>query len=393
VGSPGIGRLVPAALVAVAALAVSAPGRTERAPAVAACTGADQIDFACYQRRYRDLVAVRGPKPAIRDLTDRAGRIGYVGAACHQLMHGIGRDAGRRSGISAFEQGDDSCSSGFFHGVVESVMTRMGADALSRSAASVCAPFRARRRDLALYNCVHGMGHGFMAVHQTDVFKSLDGCRGLADAWERRHCEGGVFMQNLTAMSSPDRPARQLRPDQPLYPCTAVARRYKHECYIKQTAYALLVRSDDFGAVFDLCAGSPDVSYRADCYEGIGGDASIRASKYVNGAAARRSTVRTLCRLGRDRPARRNCVIGAVTVTVRDGASQSANPAALCASFHEAYLRAACSRAHLKTVQEFAAGNVIHARGDSPRLLCDRATGLEAASAGVPRPRDRSETQ
>ena len=48
---------------------------------------------------------------------------------------------------------------------------------------------------------------------------------------------------------------------------------------MKQTAYALFVRDDDFGAVFELCAASPDVAFRPDCYQGLGGDASsTRAS-------------------------------------------------------------------------------------------------------------------
>jgi hypothetical protein len=237
------------------------------------------------------------------------------------------------------------------------------------------------------------MGHGFMEVFGGDVFRSLDGCAVLPDSWERHHCEGGAFMENLTSMSDPTRRARHLRADEPLYPCTAVAARYKHECYMKQTAYALFVRDNDFAAVFRMCAASPDLAFRDDCEQGLGGDASIRASKYVTGAAARRSAVRALCGLGRDRAARRNCVVGAVTVIVRDGASQVADPAALCASFPEADLRAACARTHLETVQELTSEPVgrqdlADTGGHSPELLCRNAERLEAASTRAPRPQD-----
>jgi hypothetical protein len=355
---------------------------------IPACEGAQSIDFGCYQRRYRALGTAAGPRAAARDLVRRARRVGYVRVACHQLMHGIGRDAGRRTGLTAFAQGDESCSSGFYHGVVEAVMARLGARVVEREPAQVCAPFRRRAHyGLAHYNCVHGMGHGFMGVFASNLFRSLDACGALPDRWERDQCVGGVFMENLTALGNARRPSRALRPEQPLYPCTAVAARYKHECYMKQTAYALLVRGDDFGAVFRLCARSPDVAFRDDCYEGLGGDASIVASKYVTGAKLERATTRELCRLGPTAAARRHCVIGAVTVMVRDGAAAAAKPAVFCGGFREVDLHAACSRAHLEIVQEFARqpAALTQVRGRSPQSICVLAGALETKGLGMTR--------
>jgi hypothetical protein len=372
-----------AALSVSASLLPGDAGDVQAAAAVPECAGADRIDFRCYQRRYRAMTIAGSPRAAIRDLGERSRRVGYLRAACHQLMHGIGREAGRTAGLRAFAEGDDSCSSGFFHGVVEAVMARAGATSLERDASAVCAPFReSGPHGMAHYNCVHGMGHGFMDVYAGDVFRSLDGCGDLPDEWERHHCEGGVFMENLTSMTKPRRPPGHLRAEQPLYPCTAVAARYKHECYMKQTAYALFVRDDDFSAVFRLCAKSPDVAFRPDCYQGLGGDASIHSSKYLNGAAATRRATRALCRLGPARAARRGCVVGAVTVIVRDGASQATGAVAFCASLRDRGLRAACSRAHLKTVQDLTTGGsdgraAVDLESHSPALICKFADRLE----------------
>jgi hypothetical protein len=395
-----VGAALTAVLVPLTAFSAGPGARESRGPpAIVECAGADAIDFGCYQRRYHAMVAGKGARAAIRDLSERSTRVGYVRAACHQLMHGIGRDAGARYGIRAFRDGAESCSSGFYHGVVEAVMHRIGAAEIARDASRVCTSFRERgRHGMAHYNCVHGMGHGFMELYASDVFRSLRACGMLPDRWEQRHCEGGVFMENLTASADPKRPS-DLRPDQPLYPCTAVARRYKHDCYMKQTAYALSVRGDDFGAVFALCAASPDVAFRPDCYQGVGGDASIRASKYITGARATRAATRRLCRRGPGRAARRNCVIGAVTVIVRDGASQAANPVAFCAAFGEADLRAACARAHLQTVRALATDldqrlSKVEFGGHSPRLLCEAADRLEATSARTsPQQDDRRDVQ
>lgn len=83
-------------------------------------------------------------------------------------------------GLRAFAEGEESCSSGFYHGVVETVMARHGLRAVQRDPTQVCAPFRRRApQGLAHYNCIHGMGHGFMGGLRSDVFRSLDGCGAL----------------------------------------------------------------------------------------------------------------------------------------------------------------------------------------------------------------------
>jgi hypothetical protein len=155
---------------------------------------------------------------------------------------------------------------------------------------------------------------------------------------------------------------------------------------MKQTAYALFVRDDDFGAVFAMCAASPDVRFRPDCYQGLGGDASIHSSKYLTGAAATRRATRALCRLGPDRGARRGCVVGAVTVIVRDGASQATGAVAFCGSLRDRGLRAVCARAHLTTVQDLTSdaggGRRAGLETHSPALICRFADKLETHDRG-----------
>ena len=48
-----------------------------------------------------------------------------------------------------------------------------------------------------LYQCVHGLGHGLMIYSRNDLPYSLRICDGLATAWDRNSCTGGVFMQNF----------------------------------------------------------------------------------------------------------------------------------------------------------------------------------------------------
>jgi hypothetical protein len=332
-------------------------GRAEAAPE---CVGAAALDFACHELRYRHLVETAGVPVALHDLAERRQVSGYLRAACHRLLHVIGGAAGRRDGIEAFAQGDPLCSAGYYHGVVEAVMGEIGAEHIADGAGAVCASFRERERySINHFDCVHGMGHGFMGLYGSDVFASLAGCDGLADPWEQDHCHSGVFMENVNAVGHPTRPARHLRPAEPLYPCTAVRERHKARCYERQTVYALYVRNDDFAAVFELCASSPDERFRPTCYRGIGESAAIRSNKQVAGELAQRDTIRRLCELRADPQAGASCVEGAASIIVRERGSIDVR--ALCASFGPE-LRGICDRAVAEATREYPADTRGHPR-------------------------------
>lgn len=293
--------------------------------AVAACTGADALDFDCQERHYVSLTQAEGAKDALHDLARTMEDGGYVAAACHQLAHRIGRTAGAADGIGAFDQGGPVCGSGYYHGVTEAAMIKLGPDA-----SGVCGPLREEGPYSADYgNCIHGMGHGFMGIEHRDIEASLRGCDGLAVARERHGCYSGVFMENLSTVDHPD--ARTLRPKQPLYPCTDVAARYKSQCYDRQSTYALFVSNGDFATVFELCAET-DRGFREACVRGLGGDAAAETASI----AGRVDQVRArhgLCMLGKTTGARAACVSGAVPVILQDLDGGPAQLDAFCASF------------------------------------------------------------
>jgi len=349
--------LVLAGLVIVAAAAATVAvtagrGTAGTSPAIAACHGAAALEFECFERREVQIVHTRGAAPALRDLARQRARNGYVRAACHQLTHRVGRAAGARDGMRAFDDGTPMCSSGYYHGVIESVMAKIGPAHVIERATSVCALPRERRRHSAdHYNCSHGMGHGFMGSFASDVFASLRGCDALAERWERHQCYGGVFMENLSAIGNADRPSTALRPREPLYPCTAVARRYQEACFDKQTTYALYVTDSDFARVFALCA-RVERAMRGACYRGLGGDIAVDAAKRILGERAQAASRRRLCRLGPGRAARRECVVGVVRVILRDLAGGAAQTAAFCRALLGSELRSTCIRARDEAYRE-----------------------------------------
>jgi hypothetical protein len=340
--------VLAAATIVVGAVALTFAGLGGSSPAVAPCTGGDELDFSCQERRYVALTESSGAAGALRDLSSDMKRQGYVRAACHQLTHRIGRTAGAKAGIAAYEDGDPVCGSGYYHGVTEAAMTKLGAHGAVRKARTVCDPLRTRRKPSAGYGeCIHGMGHGFMGVLRRDITDSLEGCDRLGAAWERRDCYSGVFMENHSTVDHPN--AKTLRPDEPLYPCTAVAARYKEACYDRQSTYALFVSNSDFTRVFRLC-GRAERGFRDDCRRGLGGDVAGE-TKLIEPRARQARARHRLCMVAGSSQARADCVSGAVDVILQDLDGGPAQLDAFCGSFEVVATQpehAACLRASEK---------------------------------------------
>lgn len=324
--------------------------RARAAGAAVECNGRQAIEFGCHARRYASLVRRSGPRAALAALDAEQRRNGYVRAACHQLTHRIGRAAGDLRGIAALRQGSSVCVSGYYHGVLQSVMGRLGRRGAVARAAELCAEMkRAGPHTAVYYNCVHGTGHGFMEVFRSDVFRSLSGCESLDNRWQQEECSGGVFMENVSAIDNRARPSRSLRPGRPLFPCDQVAKRFWEQCYDWQITYALYVNDSDFGKVFALCTARQSGA-RGPCYRGLGGDA-LQQSKFVTSRPARRQTIRRLCTLGPDSAARSACIQGAVRTMFRDYPDGDRQARALCRSLaaaRERGLGAVCTRAEAR---------------------------------------------
>src|SRR5829696_5553278 len=290
----------------VAQRAASEPAETNE-PA-ADCSGALATDFACYQKRYQNLVRNSGVEAAFAELKDEYAKSEFVRSRCHQLTHVIGRATAELYGDlpSTYDRGDHFCSSGYYHGVMETVVAKIGTDNVLNVSNTICASLRDENRKYSVYhhNCTHGLGHGFMGVYENELFEALRACDALIDEWEKKSCYGGVFMENVMAEDNPNHPSKYLKVDQPLYPCTVVGARYKTNCYSMQPSYALRTEAGDFAKVFDLCATAED-GFRPACYQSLGRDAFGRSLRDVDQIGS----TSELCTMGEDYEAWSNCVV------------------------------------------------------------------------------------
>ena len=298
----GVPAAAAAGLLAAHAFVTSTP------PAAPVCAKEPSVALECYEHFYRTVVARQGVPAAFADLKARSPGDAEVQRLCHAITHAIGREAAAKYSdvAEAFVHGDNVCGSGYYHGVLQGFAFTLGHDKLVSELDEVCAGVSGKeRRSLEYYNCVHGLGHGLMAVTGGDLFGALRDCDGLTGAMERDACANGVFMENVVVDGAHGgHYSKYLRPGEPLYPCTAVDGKYKAACFDIQTSYALGAVQGDFAKVFALCAGV-EMPFRATCYRSLGRDAATTSLDQVPGTITR-------CNLGTGREQRSNCLVGAV---------------------------------------------------------------------------------
>jgi len=306
IGQQGAAATLLVVLGAIGFLALRARG-SSRAATVPSCLATHGAALGCYEQYYGSIVAQTSVADAFTQLKARYAGDPDAQRLCHAITHAIGRAAAQKYGdvAEAFQYGDNFCGSGYYHGVLQGIALSMGREALSSDLDAVCAGIPGKeRRSLDYYNCVHGLGHGIMAVTGDDLFDALRGCDGLTGSMEESACANGVFMENVIVDGAHGgHYSRYLKPTEPLYPCTAVDGKYKDACLDIQTSYALGAVQGDFSKVFALCA-KLQAPYRTTCYRSLGRDAATTGLNQVPGTLA-------ACGRGTGREQRSNCIIGA----------------------------------------------------------------------------------
>lgn len=222
----------------------------------------------CFVQRYAAMTKSRGVSFALSDLEKKSDTIGVD---CHQVAHAIGRAAIMHYDTigEAFKNGSNICMSGFYHGVMEGILSKYGDTYFSRgSIDDICRDFRGSGEEtLDFVNCTHGMGHGILDVTHDDLFRSLDICSILNASAERERCYGGVFMENIVT-DGKNHISKYFKHDDIFYPCTAVREEYKNACYLYQPLYIL--RTSNFHGAFVACSRADTDEHETECYQGIG---------------------------------------------------------------------------------------------------------------------------
>lgn len=262
--------------------------------------------FECFDKYLTDKTIATDPVTAFKDLRVMYEMSAMVQTYCHPLSHSIGHAAVEKypKVADAYMHGEDFCWSGYYHGVIEKYIGKIGYENLPTEINNICADIPGKANySFDYYNCVHGVGHGVMSITGDELFDSLKLCDGLTGQWEKSSCYSGVFMENVIA-DGRNHKTEYLKPEDPVYPCNAVDKEYKETCYLMQTSYMLKVTNYDFKKVFDLCE-DVDKGFENTCYRSLGRDASGTSVSDIE-------QTRTKCMLGDNFEQKSECMIGAV---------------------------------------------------------------------------------
>ena len=264
------------------------------------------LGYDYYESYYSKIVQQEGVKAAFDELKRLYKLDPDTISMCHQITHIIGRASAEKYKDvgGAFQEGNSFCWSGYYHGVMEGILSDYSLNNLKNKINTICSNIAGKESyTFDYYNCVHGLGHGIMYISNNELFDALKVCDYLDGWWEQNSCYGGVFMENIIT-DDKNHFTKYLKEDDVYYPCNAVEEKYKYSCYLMQTSHMLDLTDWDFSKVFGLCS-QIDKPYIDTCYQSLGRD----ASGYTESDVVK---TRKICLIGKDFRQQSNCVIGAV---------------------------------------------------------------------------------
>jgi mono/diheme cytochrome c family protein len=240
-------------------------------------------DSTCYLQAFGNLSYREGPQKALALLRQKMATDSSIEATCHPVAHTIGAGALLRfhgNVGKAFGQGDPTCGSGYYHGLLQWKLAGVAQSKVASVARNVCSEPSIRANAYDYYQCVHGLGHGLMLYTRYDLPEALKLCHQLATSYDSISCTGGVFMENQ--QSSYGIRSKYLKKDDLLYPCDVVKDQDKLYCYLLVTSYILPQVGYDWKKAADWCRKS-DANYVQYCFQSYGRDVSGSAREDPDG--------------------------------------------------------------------------------------------------------------
>ncbi len=237
------------------------------------------------QKCMDDFIAVyaktRDTKQMLVDMETARQTDSSIENSCHPIAHAIGRYTFTKYGNvgDAFTVCDQSCHSGCYHGVMERLFysdkeisetnQHLTYDDLKTKIPGICDEDKFKNPTGALiFQCLHGVGHAILYSLDYDFKGALKTCDLLADGYQRSSCYGGVIMENVTAF---DKSKRDLKKEDPHYPCNSIDEKYRSDCYLMQTSVMYEYGLSDQEIANQCRKATP---YEGTCFVSLGRDLS-----------------------------------------------------------------------------------------------------------------------
>ena len=264
--------------------------------------------------KYENIVIQSDPREAIDALRQDSLQDEKVSALCHDMLHGIGHAAFNKYGSfkKAVQYQSDFCNSGYIHGLFESYFKSVGNPLTDLS--EQCSEYASDKRPFDLWQCYHGIGHGFMYLTGGDLDESLELCQKALEKEAVASCQNGVFMEvfNLEPLA---KEKDFIDSKNPFLTCSTrnIA---KADCYAYIPTYLSQTEKKDFSDIFKEC-DKAEFGYKSSCIGGVGAEA-IKRNMNNTGA------VFTLCGQAGSFINQELCVEGVVSMYMnQEGSSTS----------------------------------------------------------------------
>jgi hypothetical protein len=243
-------------------------------------------DDPCLEQAFANYAYANGGKAAIAYWKEQAAISQRIEANCHQITHLIGAGAiakWKGDVAEAYADGDESCWSGYYHGIMQAAIGKFEAAApevLAPKVAALCDSDSIREVDWISWQCVHGIGHGLLITTGYDLAKTIDTCIAMpTEMADRQTCANGAFMENVT----PSLPGVSAwLNEQPDYPCTVVPETVRGDCYGYSGHRSLMLSSGDYTTAGSFCARMDEL-YVNTCFSSIGHMAAAAAVNRLSG--------------------------------------------------------------------------------------------------------------
>ena len=297
----------------------------------------------CYEQAFANVAYEKGPGAALAELQQLEARNRAVLVNCHQIAHMIG--AGgllhfKGNVGQAFAEGNSTCGSGYYHGLLQWKLAGVKASQVAGIAREVCNDPEIKTNGFNYYQCDHGLGHGLMLYTAYDLPQALRLCHKLQTNFDQTSCTGGVFMENLS--SSFGVKTNWLNKKNLLYPCNSnvVSESDKTYCYTIVAQRILPAVGYNWKKTADWCRRS-EPGWADECFQSFGrsvASAARSAGRSTISVAAAR--MRTLCHQAGS--GERDCIIGAV-IDVLNNNPSDLTVSAVCDSVRHQFA-ASCYR-------------------------------------------------
>lgn len=235
----------------------------------------------CFDDFMAEYFKGRTTKQVLADIESARSTNTSIENDCHPIVHAVGRETYKLTGNigDAFQACDQTCHSGCYHGVMERLFysdkeltdnyTHLTYEDMKDKIPGICNKDKFKDPSNAvIFQCLHGVGHAILYTLDYNLDDALKSCDLFTTDYDRSSCYGGVIMENVTAF---DKKKRDLKADDPLYPCSRLDVKYKSDCFLMQTSimseYGL-----DYPQIVAECNKADQ--FKGQCFVSMGRDLS-----------------------------------------------------------------------------------------------------------------------